>query len=159
LEPGDNSKYIDFTLLLSDLPRIDLNEPDKVQARMREFFDVCSQHDMKPTVAGMALALNLDRRRLWEIKTGNYHTSAEITPASTDIIKKAYLFMENLWENYMQNGKINPMAGVFLGVNNYGYYDVKQINLTPTTENPLGQELTCEQIEAAVKELPDYTGD
>jgi hypothetical protein len=31
----------------------------------------------------------------------------------------------------MLNGKINPMAGVFLGVNNYGYQDVKKVDVTP----------------------------
>ena len=31
----------------------------------------------------------------------------------------------------MNSGKINPMAGVFLGVNNYGYRDVKQVDIAP----------------------------
>ena len=39
--------------------------------------------------------------------------------------------MENLWENYMQNGKVNPVAGIFLGKNNYGYQDKTEYVLTP----------------------------
>jgi hypothetical protein len=40
--------------------------------------------------------------------------------------------MENLWENYMQNGKINPVSGIFLGKNNFGYQDKTEHVITPT---------------------------
>lgn len=39
--------------------------------------------------------------------------------------------MENLWETYMVNGKINPVSGIFLGKNNYGYQDKTEYVLTP----------------------------
>ena len=39
--------------------------------------------------------------------------------------------MEILWENYMQNGKINPVSGIFLGKNNFGYQDKQEMVLTP----------------------------
>ena len=39
--------------------------------------------------------------------------------------------MEDLWENYMQNGKINPVSGIFLGKNNFGYQDKQEMVLTP----------------------------
>jgi hypothetical protein len=94
---------------------------------------------MKPTVAGMGLALNgMDRRRLWEIRTDNYGTQkslSELPTLTKDSIKKAYKLMENMWENYMQNGKINPVSGIFLGKNNFGYQDKQEMVLTPNT-NP-----------------------
>lgn len=49
----------------------------------------------------------------------------------TDSVKKAYTFMEQNWEDYMQNGKINPVAGIFLGKNNYGYQDKTEYVITP----------------------------
>jgi hypothetical protein len=90
--------------------------------------------DLKPTVAGMAMALGIDRRRLWEIKTGNFHTSKgleDLPTLTTDSIKKAYDFLETLWENYMHNGKINPVSGIFLAKNNFGYQDKVEHVLTP----------------------------
>lgn len=48
-----------------------------------------------------------------------------------DSVKKAYTFMEQNWEDYMQNGKINPVAGIFLGKNNYGYQDKTEYVITP----------------------------
>lgn len=48
---------------------------------------------------------------------------------------KAYFLLENLWENYMQSGKVNPVAGIFLGKNNYGYQDKTEYVLTPNQQN------------------------
>jgi hypothetical protein len=90
---------------------------------------------MKPTVAGLGMALGLDRRRLWEIKTGNHTTSTPKLPREVeDSIKKAYKLMENLWETYMNSGKINPVSGIFLGKNNFGYQDKTEYVLTPNQQ-------------------------
>lgn len=35
----------------------------------------------------------------------------------------------------MQNGKINPVSGIFLGKNNFGYQDKQEMVLTPNTNN------------------------
>ena len=138
VEKGDNTKYVMLGLKLFELPPIDLNDPEQVVSRLKEFFQIHAEADMKPTVSGMGMALGLDRRRLWEIKTGNYGTQKylENLPTLTkDSIKRAYEYMEILWENYMQNGKINPVSGIFLGKNNFGYQDKTEYVVTPNTHN------------------------
>jgi hypothetical protein len=133
-EPGDNAKYIGVSLQLFNLPSIDLHQPEQVQERLSLYFQIHVEADLKPTVAGMAMALGIDRRRLWEIKTGNHHTSKgldALPTLTTDSIKKAYDFLETLWENYMHNGKINPVSGIFLAKNNFGYQDKVEHVLTP----------------------------
>ena len=137
-DPGDNQKYINVSLQLFKLPPIDLREPEQVQTRLEQYFQIHFEADMKPTVAGMAMALGVDRRRLWEIKSGALiggHTKIDLPTLTVDSIKKAYDFMENLWENYMQNGKINPVSGIFLGKNNFGYQDRTEYVVTPNTHN------------------------
>ena len=153
-KPGDNSKYLNFSLAVSSMPPIDNTDTEQLTTRINEYFTLCAHQDMKPTVAGLGLAVGADRKTLWEWKTGGRRLSTH-----ADIIKKAYQIMENLWEDYMQNGKINPTAGLFLGVNNYGYYDVKQINVTPTIEAPLGQELPREEIINALPQIEDNSDD
>jgi hypothetical protein len=138
LDEGDNTKYLSLGMELFNLKPIDLKEPEQVSQRLNEFFEIHARYDMKPTVAGMGMALGLDRRRLWEIKTGNFGTqkSLEALPTLTkDFIKKGYEYMEILWENYMQNGKINPVSGIFLGKNNFGYQDKQEMVITPNTNN------------------------
>ena len=138
VEAGDNTKYVLLGAKLFNLPPIDLKDPAQVNERLNEFFQIHAEADMKPTVSGMGMALGLDRRRLWEIKTGNFGTQkalADLPTLTKDSIKRAYEYMEILWENYMQNGKINPVSGIFLGKNNFGYQDKTEYVVTPNVNN------------------------
>ena len=137
-EPGDNAKYLAVGLKLFNLPPVDLRKPELVEARLNEFFAIHAEADMKPTVSGMAMALGMDRRRLWEIRSGAMlggHTPIDLPTLTVDYIKRAYNYMEILWENYMQNGKINPVSGIFLGKNNFGYQDKTEYVVTPNMNN------------------------
>ena len=139
LAEGDNAKFMEVNLALFSMPNIDLNDVEQVQARIAEFFTLYTSRDMKPTVAGLGLALNgMDRRRLWEIKTDTISSTKEINdlpPEVKDTIKKAYKITENLWEQYMNSGKVNPVVGIFLGKNNFGYQDKTEYVLTPNQQN------------------------
>ncbi len=134
-EPGDNTKYLALGRELFNLPTIDLKDPIQVTNRLNEFFTIHENYDMKPTVSGMGMALGLDRRRLWEIRTGVTDRNQDLPTLTRDLIKKAYEYMEILWENYMQNGKINPVSGIFLGKNNFGYQDKTEYVVTPNVNN------------------------
>ena len=137
-EPGDNAKYLAVGLKLFNLPPVDLKKPEMVEERLNEFFAIHAEADMKPTVSGMAMSLGMDRRRLWEIRSGakmGGHTELDLPTLTVDYIKRAYNYMEILWENYMQNGKINPVSGIFLGKNNFGYQDKTEYVVTPNMKN------------------------
>ena len=135
VEAGDNTKYLNLGMELFNLPPIDLKDPEQVNNRLMEFFKIHADADMKPTVSGMGMALGLDRRRLWEIKAGVNDRNKDLPTSTRDSIKKAYEYMEILWENYMQNGKINPVSGIFLGKNNFGYQDKTEYVVTPNMNN------------------------
>lgn len=137
VEPGDNAKFMRVNMTLFNMEKIDMTDVEAVQSRINDFFMLYASNDMKPTVAGMAMALDMDRRRLWEIKTGNAKPNGQydLPPRVVDTIKKAYNLMENLWETYMNSGKVNPVAGIFLGKNNYGYQDKTEYVLTPNTQS------------------------
>ena len=135
LEPGDNTKYLAVSIQLMNMPKVDLTKPEEVSARLTEYFQLHADNDMKPTVMGMAMALGLDRRRLWEIRTDVADRNQDLPTLTRDLIKNAYKTMENLWENYMQNNKINVVAGIFLGKNNFGYQDKTEYVVTPNTNS------------------------
>lgn len=140
LNEGDNTKYLSINMALMDMPNIDLDDPVAVQQRLMEYFALYAEADTKPTVVGMAAALNGHSRR-WlyavthDVPTGGKGYMANIPKESANYIKKAYILLENLWENYMLNGKVNPVVGIFLGKNNYGYQDKTEYVVTPNTQN------------------------
>ena len=140
LEEGDNAKFLSVNIALMNMPSIDMTNESEVQQRLSEYFELYAKADMKPTVAGMAIALNGHNRQwLWSVThdapLGGRGNECTLPPSVTDLIKKAYFLLENLWENYMQSGKVNPVAGIFLGKNNYGYQDKTEYVLTPNQQN------------------------
>lgn len=141
LEPGDNRKFIQNSMRIFNLPKIDVSNAEQVAERVQEYFNICSEDDVKPSVAGLALALDIDRRRLWEIREGVRGKSPEVR----DTIKKAMKLLDLQMTDYMQNGKINPVSGIFLMKNNFGYADKQEVVVTPN--NPLGDGQDEKQLE------------
>ena len=140
LEKGDNAKIMSINIALFDMQDIDMTNAQAVTSRLGEYFALYEQADLKPTVAGMAIALNgMSRQTLTAIAhdrvTGSTGYKSALPPEVTAVIKKAYKMMENMWETYMNSGKINPVSGIFLGKNNYGYQDKTEYVLTPNQQN------------------------
>ena len=140
-EPGDNRKYILHSLRLAELPKLNLTSVEEVTQRIKDYFTICADDDMKPSVAGLALAMDIDRRYLWEIREGRKGKN----PAVADTLKKAMKILDLQMVDYMQNGKINPVSGIFLMKNNFGYADKQEVVLTPN--NPLGDTKDTKELE------------
>ena len=138
-EPGDNTRIVQTNMKFFDMPRVDLKDPDAVHERLCEYFKIYSEADMKPTVAGMAMCLGVDRRRLWDIKTGNYVNVGgykDLPSETVDLVKKAYEILETSMEAYANAGKINPVMAIFMMKNHFGYQDKTEYVLTPNQQQP-----------------------
>lgn len=147
---GDNSKYTAFALDIMKLPDYDRNDPAQLSKRVTDYFELCVQHDMKPAVAALALALKLDRRRLWEINNDIPH-GVRISDECRAIIKQVYASLEVLWESYSINGKVNPVTSIFIGKNNFGYQDKQEYVLTPNQSTTID----VKAIESKYDDLPE----
>lgn len=130
--PGENARYIRHAMAMMNLPPIDIANSQQVEERIGWYFTHCQDDDMKPTVSGLALALGVDRKTIYNWSRGESRVDSHFL-----IVKKAMDMLETLWEDYMQNGRINPVSGIFLGKNHFGYQDKQEITIKP--ENPLGQ--------------------
>jgi hypothetical protein len=149
MEPGDNTKYLAHALAVRNMPPIDRTDPAQVDMRIQEYFELCAQNDIKPTVTGFCNALQVPKQTIFEWKHGNFRKETHQA-----IILRAYALLEELWENYMQNGKINPVSGIFLGKNNFGYADKQEYVVTPNTGG-VPEAVDVATIEAKYAELPD----
>lgn len=133
LQPGDNSKAIGIIMQFNNLPVIDLYVPEQVRDRINLFYQMCFDNDFKPTVASYAASLGFNRATLWSImnQQGVNNRWNNLPTLTVDYLKKGYSSLEQLWEYYMQNGKINPVSGIFLGKNNFGYVDKTEYTIEP----------------------------
>lgn len=148
-EPGDNSRFLAHAMMVRNLPPIDISDPEQVEERINDYLRLCFENDMKPTVKGFCNALGgISRNTLWCWRNGTFRKGTH-----EEIIVKAYDLLEEMWENYMQNGKINPVAGIFLGKNNFGYRDQQEMVVTPNTATVAPVDVAT--IEAKYAELPE----
>ena len=157
VEPGDNTKIVLTNMKFFDMPKVDLHDPEAVRVRLGEYFKIYGEADLKPTVAGMAMALGVDRRRLWAIAndqpTGGNGYKLNLPPETTDFIKKAYDILETSMENYANAGKINPVMAIFMMKNHFGYQDKTEYVLTPNQK----QESDYNADEISKRYLTDST--
>ena len=61
--------------------------------------------------------------------------------------------LEELWVDYMQNGKMNPASGIFLGKNMFQYKDVQDVVVTPNNpyDTQSEEELSGKYLTGSVK--------
>ena len=140
---GENRKYLYHNLELAALgsEKLDFGNADMVEERIQAYFQTCAKNDMKPGVAGFALACGVDRRQIPRWVQGETFPGAD---KSRRLLLQAYRILNSQMEDYMQNGKINPIAGIFLMKNNMSYED--KVEQVVTARNPLGVEASQEDL-------------
>lgn len=148
VEPGDNSRYIRHALATLNMPPINISDPAQVEERLDWYFNHCFNNDMKPTVSGFCNSLGISRNTLFEWRRGRFRADSHQA-----IIVKAYAALEALWEDYMLNGKVNPVSGIFLGKNLFDYSDRQEYVVTPNT-NQL-DTVDVAALEEKYAELPE----
>lgn len=147
-EPGDNTKYLRMARVSLSLPPIDISDASQVENRINMYFDFCEQNDRKPNMIGMANWLGVDRSTVNSWKKGEYRTETH-----SHVIKKAVDILEELWVDYMMNGKVNPGSGIFIGKNLFQYKDVQDVVVTPNNpyEQKSDEELATKYLTGSVK--------
>ena len=148
IEEGDNAKYLTTAMAVMELGknRVDLTDYDATAERIAEYFNMMIERDAKPTMTGLSQAFGINTKTMYEIRHNlpsglgkmDLHGYKEsfVPERVRELIEQAYNVMQNLWESYMMNGKINPASGIFLGKNFYGMKDEVD-HVVSVKENPL----------------------
>lgn len=131
-EPGEISRMLKQAMTISHWPQIDTDDADQVAARIDQYHTFCYENDIKPDMSGLALAIGVSRSTLWKWENG---VESNKPYAVRNTLKKGREMNEYLMTQLMQNGKINPVTGIFLLKNNHGFRDQQEIVVTPN--NPL----------------------
>ena len=83
--------------------------------------------------ASLALSFHVSRFVLFDYVNGRNQTIKNIESLHT--IKAAYDRINSYYEHMMNNGRINPVAGIFLMKNNMGYKDNTEYTINTNQEN------------------------
>lgn len=122
---GRNRAYILHSLKLAAYGKVDFSNTEAVKDRIMQYFSLCAEEDMRPSAAGLALCLGCSREYLYALVNGEYR--AKKNPELQYMLIQAIQILDAQMVDYMQNNDINPIAGIFLMKNNFGYRDEKNI--------------------------------
>lgn len=135
---------------------ININDESQLRGRISKYFDFCVTNNIKPSVAGLALALNVSKETIFRMVRGDITTDRKYSADTVRIIRKIYLLFDSLWTDYMQHGQINPASGIFLGKNLFGYRDVVEAVVSPGASASLP---TPEELASKYDALPEQKDD
>ena len=153
--PKNNSESIHMVQELITWPTIDLADPAQVVQRFYDYCDLCERYHSKLLISGLCMALSVTRDELvrWSNGKGT-RLDRVLTPESATVLKNLLQTLEVAWESAVQNnGYRNPLTGIFLGKNNFGYADesVNVVKHEQADQGPSKAELEA-KYQAA---LPD----
>lgn len=124
-DASDAKKYMESSLEMWDLPEIEIEDPKQVEERIKWYFRHCGEKEIKPSVAGLSVALGVHRTTLFNWAKGNTRNNQP----HLNLIKRAVNIILYNIEAYSQDGKMNPAIAIFLLKNHGGYTDVQQLTV------------------------------
>jgi hypothetical protein len=136
------AQYLRFALTAWDLPPVDLRNEEQVSERIRMYLQYCMESGIKPQIVGVANWLGVAKGTLANWKNGHGY--------GAEAVDKAFMVLEDLWADWMLNGKINPVAGIFLAKTWFGYREASEYVITPGKT----EEVSTEELIAEAKMLP-----
>lgn len=132
IESGGTENYTRHTLKIGMLPKVMLKNTQDVADRVRLYFELCIEDDMKPTFAGFCLAMGMGRSSMTDVLNGRANNY--IPEETRALLEQCYYMLTAETEQFMVDGKINPVAGIFLMRNNMGYTNDESTTLKIETQ-------------------------
>lgn len=91
--------------------------PNTIRTACDTYFDLCEEDGVKPSVAGLSVALGVSRDTLLSWVRG------EISLESADVVKEYFSLIEIFDETSIKDNRTNAVSGIFMMKNNHGYKD------------------------------------
>lgn len=131
--------YIRKSHSFVQLEPINIADVEQVKKRMNWYLKECLMVGKNPTITGFCNILGISRRTFyrWEagIDRGREHQL---------LATKYKNLLCAILEEEMLDGKINPIVGIFLLKNNFGYKDKQEYSVSP---NPNTNTVCAENIQ------------
>ena len=119
---------------------------DELQEQMQEYFDLCTNQQVVPTITSLALWLGVDRDRIYD------HANNPNSPFS-GVMKNTINYLHSIMQSGTIDGKINPVTYIFISKNDYGMRDDKNITVTPTiSDSKVNSQETMDAIQKQLQE-------
>lgn len=158
LPEGYNTRRIRFMQAILPTEPLDREDVEEMERRFARYLELCAQWDMKVGNMAAYAAIGIDKSDAYEWSNRNIGNAAR-----TAFVKKVQKVCGMYREGLMEDGKVNPVTGIFWQKNYDGMKDQQEVVLTPNT-SPLGEQKDAEALKQkyldatySVAELPEST--
>lgn len=144
---GYNARFVSFMMEITPDSALDVNDVAEMRKRFIGYVQKCQEWDMKVGNQAAYYAIGLNKEQVTSFLTYDKSNTERSV-----FLKKVQQFCAMYREGLMQDGKINPVTGIFWQKNYDGLRDQQEVVVTPN--NPLGDtksvaELTEKYLDAA----------
>lgn len=139
----DGANFTLHTFELMRLKPLDIRlcKAEEVQNRCEQYFEICVRNNMRPSVAGFALAIGVSRRRLQDAIAGRWTIPSD----NRDVLNRYYMSLNAMMEDMLMHNKIQVVGGIFLLKNNFGYKDQQEVVFNGAQENNVSEDALLEE--------------
>lgn len=140
LPQGYNTRRIAFMQAILPTEPLDHDDVEEMKRRFQHYLAKCAEWDMKigNQAAYAAIGINKDLVYEWTVRR-------QTNPRRTEFVKKVQQFCAMYREGLMEDGKVNPVTGIFWQKNYDGMKDQQEVVLTPNA-SPLGDRTDAEAL-------------
>lgn len=140
LPDGYSASRIKFMLDITPTEKLDVWDVPEMERRFENYLLKCAEHGMKVgnMAAYYAIGITKETARDWLAQ------DHQMKNERTHFIKKVQQICAMFREGLMEDGKINPVTGIFWQKNYDGLKDQTETIITP--HNPLGDSTDAETL-------------
>lgn len=148
MPPGYNSKMVKFIMDITPTEPLDYHDVDEMERRFLRYLQLCAEQDVKVGNLGAYLAIGITKRQAYE-----WENARKSDPRRSSFIQKVRQICGYYREGLMQDGKVNPVTGIFWQKNYDGLRDQTEMVITPN--NPLGDSKDVETLKQKYLDVAD----
>ncbi len=134
-----NARRIRFMQEILPTEPLDCNDVAEMERRFARYLELCAQWGMKVGNQAAYAAIGINKITAYE-----WTTRRTANRERYNFIEKVQQICALYREGLMEDGKVNPVTGIFWQKNYDGLKDQQEVVLTPN--NPLGEAQNAEQL-------------
>lgn len=135
LLPADKSEILMVFNTFRRMPPVHKDEIEEIKKRLDDYFGICAENGIIPTVEAMGLIFGISRQTIWKWQKSDCEAGR--------IVERAKEVINAMIATATINGKVNPVYSIWLQKNHFGYSDIQTLQLDDITERKI---ITADQL-------------
>ena len=135
LTTADKSNMLTVFDSFRRLPPVRKNDIEEINQRLDNYFKICADAGIVPTVEAMELVLGVSRQAMWKWQQQGCEAG--------EIVSRAKTIINAMLTTATMAGKCNPVYSICLQKNNFGYSDAQVLQLENITDK---KTLTADEL-------------